>query len=578
MDELVQVLGAPEVAQVVLAEVEEAGAVREPLRGERPGGRREQHLAAVPGRHDPGGAVHGGAEVVAAPLLGLPAVDAHPHPQRAGLAPRLGDQAALRGEARRRRVDRAGEDRHHPVAGRLDHRAAGSLDGVAQDRVVPAEGDLHAVRELLPQARAALQVGEQEGQGSGRGHLHVPIIGLQSPRRRSRTVVRWRPPSPRRFLIADISGYTGYLADVELDHAQDILADLIGTVVTALRPGFRLAKLEGDAAFTYAIGEKHRRVDAARHHRALLLRLPAAAARRPPGDLVRVQRLQPDPGPRPQVRRPPRPGDRPEGRRPAGAARIGRDRRPSAAQERRRRADSGSRPTPCSARPASTPRASIGAALGMRPHAETYERIGDVHAWVLDLERRWQEEETRARVFVTPEESTLTVSVPTTVPPQVAWEFLTTPGQRMSWQPWVTEVGVEGATGGRRGAGSANHCRHGKDAVVEEILDWRPYDYVTDRTILDTPQGPVKVLHTIELEPTTTGTTIHMRFGAPKTKRERELMAHIGPAYGAALESAIPSLVAQLEERCAARGRRRRSGTRAGRAATGRAARRPRAR
>ena len=58
------------------------------------------------------------------------------------------------------------------------------------------------------------------------------------------------------FLIADISGYTGYLADVELDHAQDILADLIGTVVTALRPNFRLAKLEGDAAFTYMKAEK----------------------------------------------------------------------------------------------------------------------------------------------------------------------------------------------------------------------------------------------------------------------------------------------------------------------------------
>src|SRR4051795_13414866 len=57
------------------------------------------------------------------------------------------------------------------------------------------------------------------------------------------------------FLIADISGTTGYLADVELDHAQDILADLIGAVVTALRPGFKLAKLEGDAAFTFALGE-----------------------------------------------------------------------------------------------------------------------------------------------------------------------------------------------------------------------------------------------------------------------------------------------------------------------------------
>lgn len=45
-----------------------------------------------------------------------------------------------------------------------------------------------------------------------------------------------------RSTWADISGYTGYLADVELDHAQDILADLIGAVVTALRPNFRHAR------------------------------------------------------------------------------------------------------------------------------------------------------------------------------------------------------------------------------------------------------------------------------------------------------------------------------------------------
>jgi hypothetical protein len=58
------------------------------------------------------------------------------------------------------------------------------------------------------------------------------------------------------LLLTDISGYTGYLAGVELDHAQDILADLMNTIIRALRPAFRLAKLEGDAVFMYAIVEK----------------------------------------------------------------------------------------------------------------------------------------------------------------------------------------------------------------------------------------------------------------------------------------------------------------------------------
>jgi hypothetical protein len=43
-------------------------------------------------------------------------------------------------------------------------------------------------------------------------------------------------PEPACLVIADISGYTGYLAGVELDHAQDILADLTDAVAAAPEP------------------------------------------------------------------------------------------------------------------------------------------------------------------------------------------------------------------------------------------------------------------------------------------------------------------------------------------------------
>ena len=356
---------------------------------------------------------------------------------------------------------------------------------------------------------------------------------------------------PTCFLIADISGYTGYLADVELDHAQDILADLIGAVVTALRPNFRLAKLEGDAAFTFMTAEKidgsmlldtiercyfgfrRRRRDVRQatscecnacsripdldlkfvvHHGEAILQKVAGRQELLGSDVIVVHRLLKN-----EV-----------------VEQLGMNAYALFTQR-------------CIDVTDIDP-----AALDMREHTETFDRIGDVPAWAHDLERRWQEEEARARVFVPEGESILTVSIPTKVPPQVAWEFLTKPGQRMTWQPWVTEVTIKGATGGRRGPGSENHCMHGKDAVIEEILDWRPYDYVTDRTILDTPGGPVKLLHTIELEPTTEGTTIHLRFAAPKTKRERALMEGLGPSYGQALQASVPSLVAQLEAAFAA--------------------------
>ena len=357
---------------------------------------------------------------------------------------------------------------------------------------------------------------------------------------------------PTCFLIADISGYTGYLADVELDHAQDILADLVGAVVTALRPNFRLAKLEGDAAFTSMAAEqidgsmlldtiercyfgfRRRRRDVRQatscecnacsripdldlkfvvHHGTAVIHKVAGRQELVGSDVIVVHRMLKN--------------DVVEQTGIEAYALISQA---------------------CIDAAGLDP-----AALGMREHTETYDRIGDVRAWVHDLERRWQEEEARARVRVAPEDAFVSVSVQTNVPPQVAWEFLTKPGQRMTWQPWVTEVAIEGATGGRRGPGSSNHCMHGKDAVIEEILDWRPYDYVTDRTILATPDGPLRVLHTIELEPTTTGTIVHMRFAAPKTKREMPLMEVIGPAYAHALEAHGPGLVAQLDAELAAR-------------------------
>ena len=56
------------------------------------------------------------------------------------------------------------------------------------------------------------------------------------------------------LVLADISGYTKYLAGVELDHSQDILADLLGVVVGHLKSRLVLAKLEGDAVFCYDWG------------------------------------------------------------------------------------------------------------------------------------------------------------------------------------------------------------------------------------------------------------------------------------------------------------------------------------
>ena len=60
-------------------------------------------------------------------------------------------------------------------------------------------------------------------------------------------------PESACFVIADISGYTGFLAGVELEHAQDIIADVMDTMVRRLRPPFRLAKFEVNDGSAFAL-------------------------------------------------------------------------------------------------------------------------------------------------------------------------------------------------------------------------------------------------------------------------------------------------------------------------------------
>ena len=58
------------------------------------------------------------------------------------------------------------------------------------------------------------------------------------------------------FVVADISGYTSFMAETELLHAQGILRDLLDSVVERLTPTLTLAEIEGDAVFAYIPAER----------------------------------------------------------------------------------------------------------------------------------------------------------------------------------------------------------------------------------------------------------------------------------------------------------------------------------
>ncbi len=58
------------------------------------------------------------------------------------------------------------------------------------------------------------------------------------------------------LFLADISGYTSFLAKTELDHAHEILTELLEVIVKSCNSILTLSKLEGDAVFSYVFSDK----------------------------------------------------------------------------------------------------------------------------------------------------------------------------------------------------------------------------------------------------------------------------------------------------------------------------------
>ncbi len=58
------------------------------------------------------------------------------------------------------------------------------------------------------------------------------------------------------LLIADITDYTGYLSESELEHAQETLITLLELLVDHTRPPLVIPRLAGDAIISYGLREK----------------------------------------------------------------------------------------------------------------------------------------------------------------------------------------------------------------------------------------------------------------------------------------------------------------------------------
>jgi uncharacterized protein YndB with AHSA1/START domain len=295
------------------------------------------------------------------------------------------------------------------------------------------------------------------------------------------------PTSQGYLLLADISGYTSYLAGVELDHAQAVLTELLETIVGNFKALLTISKLEGDAVFAYVPAETitrgeilfelvettyaafRDRVEGVRrrttctcnacraipnldlkfilHQGEYMVQSIAGIHELVGSDVNLVHRLLKN---------------------------------------------------------------HVGEATGWKAYAlitnpalerlglpcdrnllyvasETYEHLGEIDTFSLNLAERYQARVAARRVVLEPDDADMLVSEELAAPPAVVWDWLNDPQRRTQWMVGTVWTALD-RPGGRTGAGAQNHCAHGKNEVSREhILDWKPFDYFTTDQVDNTP-------------------------------------------------------------------------------------------
>jgi uncharacterized protein YndB with AHSA1/START domain len=326
------------------------------------------------------------------------------------------------------------------------------------------------------------------------------------------------------LLLADVSGYTAFLTQSEQDRAHDILRLLFGELVAGVPAPFRVAEIEGDAVFAYALDEDgpvgggvldvaervYFTFHAKRDHLERNTSCGCIACHQFPALDLKVIIHHGE-----FILQSPHGGYAPK---PAGRDVI---------LAHRLLKNHIVESTGIGAYAALTETACARAGLeGLAACTEEYEHFGEVHLRVHDLAEAWRSERQRRRERVDVSDAWLDVEVDLPVPPAVAWNYVTDPGHKRAWMG-ADDLSATHGSSGRPGVGTLHRCAHGDDVVLEEVIDWRPFEYVTtDGT------GPAggRVRTTMLLEPRDEGTHLRSVSARPTGRNSWHDRLVIGPA------------------------------------------------
>ena len=303
------------------------------------------------------------------------------------------------------------------------------------------------------------------------------------------------------LVLADISGYTSYLVGTELDHARDVLTELLELIVQRFKPLLNIAKLEGDAVFAYIPKEQivrdetllemmestylefrnrvegiHRRTTCQCNACKLIPSLDLKFIMHFGGYLLQnvsgIREL------------------------------VGSD----VNLVHRLLKNHVSEATGWKAYILFTHAALTQMNVKLEnfhEQAESYEHLGEVRTFNLNLHERYKELKVAQRIFVTSADADWVSTRTIPAPPPVVWEWMNDIQKRLLWEAF-DDIRPIIRPGGRMGTGAQNHCAHGRHITFEKIVDWWPFEHYT----LDYSMGS----RSHHLEPVSNGTRLDIYF------------------------------------------------------------------
>lgn len=161
-------------------------------------------------------------------------------------------------------------------------------------------------------------------------------------------------------------------------------------------------------------------------------------------------------------------------------------------------------------------------------HVESYEHLGQVQTWVQDMHPVWEKKREAARITIPPGQVGLRLEIEIGMPPHLVWNFLVQPDTRRLLTGADSERILQRQQG-RVDRGSAYQCFHGKQVILQTVLEWRPFEQLTTEDLV---RPGLSVLLDYRLEPTQAGTRLVETFSKTRGALSSRL---VGDLVGATL-------------------------------------------